>query len=96
MWRPVSATACSPGCAPTTGPTHGYYLDVPFAGAVARHATEPIADDVDENQPRDRYRPRDVLPDGVETVIGPDRILAVTVDRIMRDTGLTRLPAVDR
>ncbi|MGW7094273.1 AAA family ATPase [Streptomyces sp. NPDC054874] len=78
------------------GPTYGYYLDVPFAETVARHATKPIADEVDENRLRDWYRPRDVLPDGVETVIGPDSVLAGTVDRIMRDTGLARLPAVDR
>lgn len=78
------------------GPTHGYYLDVPFAETVARHATKPIADAVDENQLRDWYRPRDVLPGGVETVIGADSVLAGTVDRIMRDTGLARLPPVDR
>ncbi|MFE7452061.1 AAA family ATPase [Streptomyces griseus] len=75
------------------GPTHGYYLDVPFAETVARHATKPIADEVDENQLRE---PRDVLPDGVETVIGPDSPLTGTVDRILRDTGLALLPAVDR
>ncbi|NDZ61685.1 kinase [Streptomyces anulatus] len=78
------------------GPTHGYYLDVPFAETVARHATKPIADTVDENLLRGWYRPRDVLPDGVETVIGADSVLAGTVDRIMRDTGLSRLPPVDR
>ncbi|MFD4127952.1 AAA family ATPase [Streptomyces globisporus] len=78
------------------GPTHGYYLDVPFAETVARHATKPIADEVDENQLRDWYRPRDVLPDGRETVIGPDSILDRTVDRIMLDTGLAGLPPVDR
>ncbi|MEU7738798.1 kinase, partial [Streptomyces griseus] len=55
-----------------------------------------IADEVDENQLRDWYRPRDVLPDGVETVIGPDSPLTGTVDRILRDTGLALLPAVDR
>ncbi|MGW6717957.1 AAA family ATPase [Streptomyces sp. NPDC054995] len=78
------------------GPTHGYYLDVPFAETLARHATKPIADEVDENQLRDWYRPRDVLPDGLETVIGPDSILDGTVDRIMLDTGLARLPPTDR
>ncbi|MET9768383.1 AAA family ATPase [Streptomyces sp. NPDC006415] len=78
------------------GPTHGYYLDVPFAETLARHATKPIADEVDEYQLRDWYRPRDVLPDGLETVIGPDSILDGTVDRIMLDTGLARLPPTDR
>ncbi|WP_097884352.1 AAA family ATPase [Streptomyces sp. st140] len=78
------------------GPTHGYYLDVPFAETVARHATKPIADEVDENQLRDWYRPRDVLPDGRETVIGSDSVLDRTVHRIMLDTGLAGLPPVDR
>jgi hypothetical protein len=38
------------------GPTHGYYLDVPFGETLARHATKPIADDVNETQLRDWYR----------------------------------------
>jgi predicted kinase len=78
------------------GPTHSYYLDVPFEETVARHATKPIADDVSEAQLRDWYRSRDLLPGGVETVIGADSTLAATVDRIMLDTGLAGLPAVDR
>jgi hypothetical protein len=78
------------------GPTHGYYLDVPFAETLARHATKPIADDVTETQLRDWYRPRDLLPDGVETVIGAAGTLRETVDRIMLDTGLDHLPALDR
>ncbi|MGW3359291.1 AAA family ATPase [Streptomyces bungoensis] len=77
------------------GPTHGYYLDVPFDETLARHATKPIADDVDETQLRDWYRPRDLLPDGHETVIGADSTLRDTIDLIMLDTGLTHLPALD-
>ncbi|AWT47171.1 MULTISPECIES: AAA family ATPase [Streptomyces] len=78
------------------GPTHGYYLDVPFDETLARHATKPIADDVDARQLRDWYRPRDLLPGGVETVIGADSALHETIDHIMLDTGLAHLPAVDR
>ncbi|KPC66510.1 AAA family ATPase [Streptomyces chattanoogensis] len=78
------------------GPTHGYYLDVPFGETLARHATKPIADDVNERQLRDWYRPRDLLPDGIETVIGADSALHETIDRIMLDTGLARLPALER
>ncbi|WP_333776868.1 AAA family ATPase [Streptomyces sp. IBSBF 3136] len=78
------------------GRTHFYYLDVPFAETVARHATKPIADDVDETQLHDWYRPRDLLSYGVETVIGTDSALHETVDRIMLDTGLAHLPAIDR
>jgi predicted kinase len=77
------------------GPTYAYYLDVPFEETLARHATKPIADDVGEAQLRDWYRPRDLLPGGVETVIGADSPLRQTIDRIMHDTGLAGLPAPD-
>ncbi|MFI1415618.1 kinase [Streptomyces sp. NPDC020707] len=78
------------------GPTHGYYLDVPFGETLTRHASKPIADDIDERQLRDWYRERDLLPGGIETVIGADSALHETVDRIMNGTGLAHLPAVDR
>jgi len=83
-------------CADHRGPSHGFYLDVPFDETVVRHATKPIADDVDEMQLREWYRPRDFLPGGIETVIGGDSTLRETVDRIMLDTGLAHLPALDR
>lgn len=38
------------------GPTHSYYLDVPFGETLPRNATRPIADDVNETQLRDWYR----------------------------------------
>ncbi|MEU3902057.1 kinase [Streptomyces sp. NPDC045251] len=41
------------------GPTHGYYLDGPLDETVARHATKPIAGEVDEARLREWYRPRD-------------------------------------
>ncbi|MFE5596038.1 AAA family ATPase [Streptomyces sp. NPDC056549] len=78
------------------GRTHAYYLDVPFRETLARHATKPIADDVDEAQLRDWYRPGDLLPGGLETVIGADSGLEETVDRLMTETGLALLPALDR
>ncbi|MET7741061.1 AAA family ATPase [Streptomyces sp. NPDC005385] len=77
------------------GRTHAYYLDVPFAETLTRHAQKPIADEVDEAQLRDWYRPRDLLPGAVETVIDADSALRDTVDRVMLDTGLAHLPAVD-
>lgn len=77
------------------GHTHCYYLDVPFPETLARHATKPIADEVGEKQLRDWYRPLDLLPGGIETVIDADSGLADTVDRIMHDTDLARLPARD-
>lgn len=77
------------------GRTHAYYLDVPFAETLARHAQKPIADEVDEAQLRDWYRPRDLLAGAVETVIDADSALRDTVDRVMLETGLAHLPAVD-
>ncbi|MET9255485.1 kinase [Streptomyces sp. NPDC048182] len=77
------------------GPTHGYYLHVPFAETLLRHATKPIADDVDEAQLRAWYRPRDLLPGGGETVIEADSRLAETVERVMKDTGLADLPPLE-
>jgi hypothetical protein len=74
-----------------------YYLDVPFAETLARHATKADADyltKVTERDLRDWYRERDLLPGGIETVIGADSALDATVDRIMRDTGLAGLPAL--
>ncbi len=68
---------------------------MPLAETVARHATRPIADDVSEAQPGQWYRSRDLLPGGVETVIGADSTLAATVDRVMRDTGLVGFPALE-
>jgi len=62
----------------------------------ARRATKPIAEDVDDTQPTDWYRPRDLLPDGLETAIGADSALHETVDRVMLDTGLAHLSALDR
>ncbi|MEV0634430.1 AAA family ATPase [Streptomyces sp. NPDC050619] len=77
------------------GPTHAYYLHVPFEETLTRHATKPIADEVRPSQLRDWYRPLDLLPDGIETVIGPDSTLTETVDHIVLATGLAGLPARD-
>ncbi|MGW1600505.1 AAA family ATPase [Streptomyces eurythermus] len=78
------------------GPTHNYYLDVPLDETLTRHATKPLADEVDGERLRDWYRPLDLLPGGIETVIGADSALHETIDRIMLDTGLAHLPALDR
>jgi hypothetical protein len=45
---------------------------------------------------RDWYRPRDLLPGDVETVIGADSALHETIDRILHETGLAHLPARER
>ncbi|MFE6022882.1 kinase [Streptomyces sp. NPDC056441] len=72
------------------GHTHCYYLDVPFTETLARHATKPIADEVDESRLREWYRPLDLLPGSIETVIDADSLLTDTIDRIMHDTDLAR------
>ncbi|MFD5340703.1 AAA family ATPase [Streptomyces hawaiiensis] len=77
------------------GPTHAYYLHVPFEETLVRHATRPIANEVGEPQLRDWYRELDLLPGSIETFIGADSTLGETVDRIMLDTGLAGLPAID-
>jgi hypothetical protein len=68
---------------------------VPFEQTLVRHATKPIAHEVGEAQLRGWYRELDLLPGGIETVIGADSTLRETVDRIMRDTGLAGLPTLD-
>ncbi|MFE2070371.1 AAA family ATPase [Streptomyces sp. NPDC059467] len=78
------------------GPTHGYYLDVAFEETLARHATKPQAHEFGEAELRAWYRERDLLPGGVESVIGGDSTLTATIDRVLLDTGLAHLPAHDR
>ncbi|MHC3473581.1 P-loop NTPase family protein [Streptomyces sp. 7R007] len=71
--------------------THCFYLDVPFEETLKRHATKPIALDVGEAQLREWYRPLDLLPGGVETVIPATTSLDDTVEQVMRASGLTPL-----
>ncbi|WP_031064676.1 kinase [Streptomyces sp. NRRL WC-3742] len=80
------------------GVTRRYYLAVPFEETLVRHASKadpglPAA--VTERELRTWYRELDVLPGGIETVIGSDSTLHDTVERIMRDTELSQLPAHD-
>ncbi|MEV0323229.1 AAA family ATPase [Streptomyces sp. NPDC050658] len=78
------------------GVTRCYYLDIPYAETLARHASkgdaEYLAQDT-ERELRDWYRERDVLPDGIETMIGSASTLTETIDLIMRETGLAALAA---
>ncbi|MFB8200365.1 kinase [Kitasatospora purpeofusca] len=66
-----------------------YYLDVGFAETVRRHATRPLSAEVSAEQMADWYRPLDLLPGGLEHVIGEDSTLDDTVTRILTDTALT-------
>jgi len=74
------------------GPSFFYYLDVPFEETVRRHATKPQAAEYGPETMTEWYRHRDLLPSGVETVIGQDSSLEDTVKRILTDTGLPLSP----
>ncbi|MCG6495687.1 AAA family ATPase [Kitasatospora sp. A2-31] len=80
------------------GVTRCYYLDIPIDETLVRHASKADREylaAVTERELRDWYREHDLLPGGIETVIGSDSTLRDTVDRIMRDTALSELPARD-
>ncbi|MER7750831.1 AAA family ATPase [Kitasatospora sp. NPDC097643] len=80
------------------GITRCYYLDVPIDETLVRHASKADREyltAVTERELRDWYREHDVLPGGIETVIGSDSTLHDTVDRILRETALSQLPPRD-
>lgn len=64
-----------------------------------RHVTKPdleyLAKVTDEHL-RDWYREREPLLNGVETVVDASSGLDDTVKRVMRETGLDKVPAIDR
>lgn len=81
------------------GVTRCYYLDIPFETTLLRHATKPdpaYLAHVTEDDLRDWYREKDLLPGAAETVIGSASALDETVQRILHETGLDRVPAIDR
>jgi hypothetical protein len=65
-----------------------YYLDVPWAETLRRHATKPQAAEYGEREMRGWYRERDLLPVGLEHVIPAASSLDETVRRIMTECGL--------
>ncbi|MBO8202695.1 hypothetical protein JW613_31125 [Streptomyces smyrnaeus] len=68
---------------------------LPFAETLACHVAKRIACMVSRTQLRDWYRPRDLLPGGIETVFDAGSSLPETVDRIMLDSGLAGLSALE-
>ncbi|MFD5453927.1 AAA family ATPase [Streptomyces olivaceus] len=81
------------------GVTRCYYLDIPFEATLLRHATKPdlaYLAHVTEDDLRDWYREKDLLPGAAETVIGSASTLDETVQRILYETGLDGVPAIDR
>lgn len=75
---------------------HCYYLDVPFEETLSRHATKPIADTVGKDELRSWYRPLDLLPGGVETVIPASSTLDATVGQVMSALGVRHAPPAPR
>ncbi|HEY5015485.1 MAG TPA: AAA family ATPase [Streptosporangiaceae bacterium] len=65
-----------------------YYLDVPWAETLRRHATKPQAAEYGEREMRGWYRERDLLPGGLEQIIPAASALDETVRRIMAESGL--------
>jgi predicted kinase len=70
------------------GSAWAYYLDVPWAETLRRHATKPQAAAYGESEMRRWYRERDLLPGGREQLIPDGWALDETVRRIMADSGL--------
>jgi predicted kinase len=65
-----------------------YYLDVPWAETLRRHATKSQAAEYGEREMRGWYRERDLLPGGLEQIIPVASALDETVRRIMTESGL--------
>ena len=70
------------------GSARAYYLAVPWAETLRRHASKPQAAEYGETEMRGWYRERDLLPDGLERVIPAASSLDETVRRIMAESGL--------
>ncbi|USY17984.1 AAA family ATPase [Nocardiopsis exhalans] len=71
------------------GLSRAYYFDIPFDVTLERHATKSIADEVGETELRDWWRPRDLLPGGVEEIVDEHSTVEDTVARIFEDCALT-------
>jgi predicted kinase len=70
------------------GSACAYYLEVPWAETLRRHASKPQAAEYGETEMRGWYRERDLLPDGLERVIPAASSLDETVRRLMAESGL--------
>ena len=70
------------------GSAYAYYLDVPWAETLRRHASKPQAAEYGESAMRGWYRERDLLPGGLEQIIPAASSLDETVRRIMTESGL--------
>jgi hypothetical protein len=72
---------------------HFYYLDIPFAETVRRHATRTKANAFSATDMAGWYRTRDLLERPRETIIDETSSLDATVQQILTETGLGGPPA---
>ncbi|WP_329563454.1 P-loop NTPase family protein [Streptomyces uncialis] len=72
-----------------TAPTSASRSSRPWNGT----RPKPIASEVGEAQLSEWYRPLDLLPGGVETIISATSALDETADRVLRASGLTAHPS---
>lgn len=70
------------------GRTSFFYTDVSFEETVRRHQTRDKAAEFGEAELRSWYRERDLLPDGVEELIGPESSLEASADLVFARAGL--------
>ncbi|KOV97440.1 kinase [Streptomyces sp. NRRL B-1140] len=81
------------------GVSRCYYLHVPYTETLLRHATKPDAEylkHVTADHLRDWYREKDLLPDGLESVIDAASTLDDTIQQILRESGLDQVLPIDR
>ncbi len=74
------------------GPSCFYYLDVPLAETLRRHAARPQAAEFGPANMARWYRERDLLPGGIEHVIPATWTLDEVVGQVMADAGLAAQP----
>ena len=74
------------------GDSFFWYLDVPFPETLKRHATKSNAGDFGEREMAEWFRPRDLLPGGLETVITADSSLEESIQRIAGESRLLTDP----
>lgn len=77
------------------GDSFFYYLDVPFTETLKRHATKPNANDFGETEMATWFRPQDLLPGGMETVITADSSLEESIHQIAEASRLITDPVAE-
>lgn len=71
----------------------------PAQTSIATHVTKPDAEylkHVTADHLRDWYRAKDVLPDGLETLIDADSTPDDTIQQTLRESGLDQVLPIDR